>query len=135
MSSFELSQTMQTDQIAELQWGEAPEVGFTYFDSCLGLVGRDGSNVIGVHLVMVTDHVFDDEAAALAASLVLRCSEVLVIGNVDLWRSNLPGPFGVMASLVGAAWRPMTDRDRGTYGGRLRNGRVEYSRDGVWYSH
>lgn len=133
--SFELTQTMLNQQIAELQWASAPTVGFTYFDSCLGLLGRDGNDVIGVHLVMVADRVFDDEAAALAASVVLSCSEVAVVGNVQLWRDNVPGPFQTMARLIGGAWRPMADRGRGTYGGRINAGRVQYRRDGVWYNH
>lgn len=132
--SFELTQTVLTDQIAELQWGEAREVGFTYFDSCLGLLGRDGSNVVGVHLVMATTDFFDQEAAALAASVVLHCSEVAVIGNVRLWQQSVPGPFQTMADLVGRAWRPMTDRGRGTYRGRISGGRVEYRIGGVWYN-
>lgn len=132
--SFELTQTMMTDHIAELQWGSAPEVKFTYFDSCLGLLGRDGSDIIGAHLVMAKQDFFDDEAAALAASVVLSCSEVAVIGNVQLWESSVPGPFQIMARLIGRAWRPMTDRGRGTYGGRINAGRVQYSCNGVWYN-
>lgn len=133
--SFELSQTMLTDHIAELQWGSAPDVGFTYFDSCLGLLGRDGTDIVGVHLVMVADRVFDDEAAALAASVVIRCVEVAVVGNVDLWEDNVGGPFRTMARLLGGAWRPMTDRGRGLYGGRINAGRIQYRFNGAWYNH
>jgi hypothetical protein len=133
--SFELTHTMLTDHISELHWGAAPEVGFTYFDSCLGLLGRDGNDVIGVHLVMATDGFFDDEAAALAASVVLRCSEVAVVGNLRLWEDSVPGPYRTMAGLIGGAWRPMTDRGRGTYGGRINAGRVQYRYNGVWYNH
>jgi hypothetical protein len=133
--SFELTHTMLTDHVAELQWAAAPEVGFTYFDSCLGLLGRDGTDVIGVHLVMATDDFFDDEAAALAASVVLRCAEVAVVGNVRLWEDSVLGPFRTMARLIGGAWRPMTDRGRGTYGGRINAGRIQYRYNGVWYNH
>lgn len=133
--SFEIAQTMMTDRIAELQWGEDPTIGFTYFDSCLGLLGRDGNDVIGVHLVMVADRPFDDEAAALAASVVISCNEIAVIGNVQLWRDNVPGPFAAMTRLLGGACRLMTDRGRGTYGGRINGGRIQYSFNGVWYNH
>jgi hypothetical protein len=132
--SFELSQTMLTDTIAELRWGKAAAVRFTFFDSCLGLLGRDGAQVIGVHLVMVADRVFDDEAAALAASVVIRCSEVWAIGNVDLWRQSVPGPMQTMANLLGGGFRLKTDRDSGIYGGRVNAGRLQYSFNGVWYN-
>lgn len=124
---------MITDHIAELEWGSAPSIGFTFFDSCLGLLGRSGNDVIGVHLVMVASRVFDDEAAALAASVVLGCNEVAVIGNVSLWEDNVPGPFQAMGRLIGA-WRRMTDRGRGTYGGRVNGGRIQYRFNGVWYN-
>lgn len=131
--AFELTQTMMTDRIAELGWGRAGAVGFTPFDSCLGLLGREGNNVIGAHLVMATNDFFDEEAAALAASVVIRCPEVAVIGNVQLWLDSVPGPMRIMATLIGAGWRPMTDRGRGTYGGRINGGRLQYSYNGVWY--
>lgn len=131
--SFELSQTMMVDNIPELRWGRADAVGFTYFDSCLGLLGREGDRVIGVHLVMATDGFFDDLAAALAASVVIHCREVAVIGNVQLWRDSVPGPMQTMARLIGAGWQPMTDRGSGTYGGRVVGGRLQYSCNGVWY--
>jgi len=132
--SFELNQTMMTDQVAELQWGRADAVRFTYFDSCLGLLGREGNRVVGVHLVMATDQFFDDEAAALAASVVIRCPEVWVIGNVQLWLDSVPGPMQTMANLIGGAWRLKTDRGSGTYGGRIAGGRLQYSFNGAWYN-
>jgi hypothetical protein len=131
--SFELYQTMMTDNIAELRWGRADAVRFTFFDSCLGLLGREGGQIIGVHLVMVADRVFDDEAAALAASVVIRCNEVWAIGNVDLWVQSVPGPMQTMANLLGGAFRRKPDHDSGTYGGRLNGGRLQYSVNGVWY--
>jgi len=131
--SFELTETALTDHIAEQQWGKAQRVGFTYFDSCLGLIGKSGGQVIGVHLVMVVDKLFDDEAAALAASLVLGCSEVHVIGNVYMWEDNVPA-FRTMAGLVGGAWTVKADRGSGTYGGRVQGGRLQHSANGVWHA-
>ena len=133
--SFELSQTMMINNIRELQWGVGAQVGFTYFDSCMGLLGRQGNNVVGVHLVMATTDFFDDEAAALAASVVLRCNEVAAIGNVDLWAQSVPVPFRTMVGLIGAAWSPMRDRGSGTYGGRVQGGRIQYRFNGAWYNN
>lgn len=133
--SFELTNTMLTHNIAELQWGKAAAVRFTFFDSCLGLLGRDGNQVIGVHLVLVADRLFDDEAAALAASVVIHCNEVWAIGNVNLWRQTVPGPMQTMANLIGGGWRLKLDRDRGTYGGRVNGGHLQYSYAGGWFNH
>lgn len=132
--SFELSQTMMTNNVAELQWGRAASVRFTFFDSCLGLLGRDGNHVVGVHLVMVADRPFDDEAAALAASVVVHCNEVWAIGNVNLWLQNVRGPMQTMAALVGGGWRLKHDHDSGIYGGRINGGRLQYSFAGAWYN-
>ena len=133
--SFELHQTMLTHNIAELQWGRAASVRFTFFDSCLGLLGREGNDVIGVHLVLVADRLFDDEAAALAASVVIHCNEVWAIGNVDLWYQTVPGPMQTMANLIGGGWRRKTDHDSGYYGGRVNGGHLQYSYAGGWYNH
>ncbi|MEM7157055.1 MAG: hypothetical protein AAF799_29655 [Myxococcota bacterium] len=133
--SFELSQTLITNYIEELEWGTAAQVAFSRFDSCMGLLGRRGNNVTGVHLVMAADRFFDDQAAALAASVVLDCNEVAVIGNVNTWAGNLPGPFNVMRQLIGGAWSLKTDRGRGNYGGRVQGGVLQYSYNGIWYNN
>ena len=73
---------------------------FTYFDSCFGVVGRNGTNLTGIHLVYVGNNEVslmganDDgdqnkaTTAVTIASLVDSYDEVKLVGDIAGWNQN-----------------------------------------------
>jgi len=118
--------------IAEQQYGTAQEVRFTQFTSCIGLLARAGNNVTGVHLVMVSadDTPFDNAAADAAVALLPAYTQVVVIGQTQMWNDNLNGPYNYLLGLL--ANPVIIDVNDGIYGGRVEAGVFQTYQNGVY---
>jgi hypothetical protein len=90
--------------IAEQQYATAEEIRFTAFTSCIGIIGRQGPNLTGVHLVMRAsdDSPFDTPAVlAVLARLTAHFETVWIIGCTDLWenpQNNVLAAFGQLVA-------------------------------------
>jgi hypothetical protein len=112
--------------IAEQQYGTAATVQFTQFTSCIGLLGYNGGQVTGVHLVMVSndDTVFDNQAADLAVQALGVYTSVVVIGETDLWEANVGAAYNYLLGLLNNS--VIIETGDGIYGGRVENGVPQY---------
>ena len=75
-------------------------ISFGNFDSCLGIVGRNGTNLTGIHLVYVdgngvrldgaNDDLNQNKALTVAtiASLLNAMDEVKLVGDIDGWNGT-----------------------------------------------
>jgi hypothetical protein len=120
--SYNFTQAANVMSIAEQEYGDAAEIRFSTFTSCIGLIARNAGNVTGVHLVMFsnTDSPFDNAAANAAIALLGAYTHVVVIGQTEMWNDNLPGPYQHL--LAGLNKPTVIDVNDGVYGGRVENG-------------
>lgn len=85
--SYTLSEARSEDSIDERRYAEGDRLRFTTFNSCIGIVGVDGGELIGVHLSLVDESgsAFDRTAADEVARVLSGCSSVVIFGQVDFW--------------------------------------------------
>lgn len=117
--AYTFTQTTDTTNITEQHYGTDNEIRFSAFTSCIGLMARHDNKVTGVHLVMFSndDSPFDNAAADAAIALLGDYSEVVVIGQANMWNDNLTGPYQhLLANLNNPT---VIDVNDGTYGGRV----------------
>ncbi|MCF6282665.1 MAG: hypothetical protein L3J28_10760 [Candidatus Polarisedimenticolaceae bacterium] len=131
---YNYTQAGNTMAIAEQQYGSDNEIRFTTFTSCIGLIAREGGDVTGVHLVMFAsdDTPFDIAAADAAIALLGNYSEVVVIGQTQMWEDNLPGPYQHL--IAGLNNPTIIDMDDGIYGGRVENNLFQTYQNGNYHN-
>lgn len=123
--------------IKEQEFGSSGEVRFTTFTSCIGLLGRRGDTVTGVHLVMFSsdDTQFNQAAAAEAVALLGSFEKVVVIGHTGIWSGaggEISAAYGAMLEMLG---NPVViPVDDGIYGGRVAGGVFQTYQNGVYYN-
>ncbi|MEM9535072.1 MAG: DUF4157 domain-containing protein [Cyanobacteria bacterium P01_A01_bin.3] len=99
---------VDANNIQETQYGTGDgQVTFPGIDSCIGIVGRSGSTLTGVHMVMVDKagtfmvegSGFDETITATAASVVSvlgKPEEIRVFGEASDWKAGIPSFFSVL---------------------------------------
>jgi len=120
--AYVFAQAQDVMRIEEQEYGSGNAIRFSAFTSCIGLIARHDDQVTGVHLVMLSndDSPFDNNAANAAVNLLPPYTEVVVIGQANMWADNLPGPYN---HLLGLLNNPIViDVNDGTYGGRVAGG-------------
>ena len=132
--SYNFTQAGNVMNIEEQQYGSAGEIRFSKFTSCIGLIARNGNNVTGVHLVMVSsdDTYFDNAAADAAIRLLGNYQQVVVIGYTATWAANLLDPY---QHLIAGLRKPViieNEKDNGKYGGRVKNGVFQTYQNGTY---
>ena len=87
--------------IEEMQYGTGERIQFSPFSSCLGVVGRNGTTVKGVHLVAVDAQgtEFNNEIATAVKDLLTGCDEWIFMGFVNDWLSDYPDQMNIIKSL------------------------------------
>ncbi|MGK7910509.1 MAG: DUF4157 domain-containing protein [Synechococcus sp.] len=101
---------VDASNITETQYGTgAGQVTFPGINSCIGIVGRSGSSLTGVHLVMIDPAgttmleggEFDEVITATAASVVSVLGspeEIRVFGEASYWKDGIPNFFKILGS-------------------------------------
>lgn len=78
--------------VAEKEYVTAKVIKFTYLDSCIGVVGRKGDDLTGVHLVMDIENIeFGEQADNVVQQIVdlLKGSdEVIIVGDYKGWSAE-----------------------------------------------
>ena len=104
---------VDANSIKETQYGTGEgQVTFPGIDSCIGIVGRSGSSLTGVHLVMVDaagtfmveGSGFDEVITATAASVVSvlgKPEEIRVFGEASDWKDGIPSFFKILGGATG----------------------------------
>ena len=117
--------------VAEQGFSTDPEIRFTPFTSCIGLLASHADinvdDVTAIHLVMVgaDGTIFNNLAADNAVALLGAYRQVVVIGSTTSW-ARQPGLNGAFQHLIGLLDHPIImDRDDGTYGGRIHAGQFQ----------
>ncbi|TDF41456.1 hypothetical protein EYS14_00940 [Alteromonadaceae bacterium M269] len=129
---YPLTQTSNGTSIAEQEYAYATEVRFTKFTSCLGIIAKQGSNLIGIHLVIVSNQetVFDNKAADDVAALLSGYENITVIGKTGFWLDNLEAPYKYLLSRLGNP--PTINVEDGIYGGKLNEGKIQLYQNGSY---
>jgi hypothetical protein len=125
---YQFRQAHNLAKVAEQEYGTGPEIMFTTFTSCIGLLGFVGASqtpgyrCTGVHLVMVSDKdkVFDPSVANRAAALLGVRERTVIIGCVDLWAANVPAGYQELVYILDHP--TIIQGDDGLYGGRVYRG-------------
>lgn len=123
----DLTEVDSSIKIAEHQWARGPELKFTNFDSCIGVVGRQGNELTGVHLVCVgeQDVVFNDAVANQVIELLAGSEETAIFGFAEIWQSNFPEPYHKLTQMVPSPTIMNEDMDPPIrYGVSVKNGRI-----------
>lgn len=123
--AYTLNPAQDVMAIAEQQFGSGEEIRFTPFTSCIGVIAREGNQVTGIHLVMLSqdDTPFNDDAARLTLRTLSNYTQVIVIGQIEMWEDNFQQPY---QTLINGLNSPMTiSRNDGKYGGRV-NGQGKF---------
>lgn len=104
--------------INEMECGTGEIIQFTPFTSCLGVVGRYGSTVTGIHLVAVDAQgtLFNDEMATAVKDKLTGCDEWIFMGFVDSWLSDYPTQMAIIQSLPNQ--KNSVNGDDGVYGAK-----------------
>jgi hypothetical protein len=137
--AYELTQATQVLAIAEQEYGTANEVRFTRFTSCIGLLGVNGPNVTGVHLVAVSNQgtPFDQDVAADAVAALGAFTQVVILGTTNSWGTEpaLSVPFAYLVGRLTQNGVPPSvwNFADGIYGGRVDNGTFQIYADGNYF--
>lgn len=132
---YPLNATQQPLAIAECEYASNPAVPplngqvqatvkFTPFTSCIGIIAasNNGTDAIGIHLVMVAPNDVAFSAADVPAVVALLAGfpqNTCIVGQVGMWEDNLPGPYAALAQALGNP--PTLDQGDGTYGAGFNN--------------
>ncbi len=129
---YDFNKTDNTLQITEQRYGESNEIRFSNFDSCIGLIAKNGNTLTGVHLVMFSndDSSFDNTAADDAINLLGDYEEVIIIGQANMWNDNLHAPYQHL--LAGLNNPQVIDMNNGSYGGRVIEGNFQIYENGEY---
>lgn len=116
---YDFTEAKNVMAIAEQEYGTAGEILFTAFTSCVGVMARTGSQITGVHLVLMGkgDVPFDDDAADEVLKLIGNAYEqVFVIGSVSLWEKENQAFVKMLGKLKNPQKYSYGD---GTFGGKI----------------
>jgi hypothetical protein len=131
--AYSLNPAQDVMAIAEQQFGSGEEIRFTSFTSCIGVIARKGNQVTGIHLVMLSqdDTPFNDDAATLTIETLGNYTQVVVIGQIEMWEDNFREPY---QTLINGLNNPMTiSQNDGDYGGRVNGqGRFQIYENGKY---
>jgi hypothetical protein len=112
--------------IAEQEYATSSTIGFTTFTSCIGVIAKKGSELTGIHLVMVADDhsTFDEQAAtAVHQALPDTYDKVSIVGCINLWENPDNGVRAAFQKLSGGIKSlekvQVYDRDFGIYGATI----------------
>lgn len=131
-----LNQTVNNLAIRELEYASGQEIRFTTFTSCIGVIARQGGQVTGIHLAIysnVAPHdIFNDaDVQEITQILNNNYTQIVVIGQVDVWRGSIPGPY---QTLINSLNNPrVISLNDGNYGGRVENGIFQTYQNGNYY--
>ncbi|MDP2697400.1 hypothetical protein [Thalassospira sp.] len=119
--AYVFTQAANPQAIAELQWGEGADIMFTAFTSCIGLMGINGNNVIGVHLALrdANDQAVDNADIDAAIALLNNATQPVIIGATAIWEQAAPTEYHhLLTQLQPVEIYAYGD---GTYGGEIVN--------------
>ncbi|MFH1805188.1 MAG: hypothetical protein ABID63_09915 [Pseudomonadota bacterium] len=119
--AYVFTQAANPQAIAERQWGQGINIMFTYFTSCIGLMGINGNNVIGVHLALhdADDQAVDNADIDAAIALLNNATRPVIIGAVAVWERAAPAQYQhLLTQLQPVEIYAYGD---GTYGGEIVN--------------
>ncbi|GGA24122.1 hypothetical protein [Okeania sp. KiyG1] len=87
--------------IKEMEYGTGERIQFSPFSSCLGVVGRTGTNVTGIHLVEYDREGvrFNEEMATAVKTKLNGCAEWIFMGFVDDWLRIFPNEMKIIESI------------------------------------
>lgn len=89
--------------LAEKEYATAKIIKFTYLDSCIGVVGRKGDDLTGVHLVLDIEKLNEqaDNVAQQIVDLLQRSDEVIIVGLIELWENDnmVLGAYAIVQTL------------------------------------
>ncbi len=127
---FALAQAPNVLAIAEDKYGTGREIKFTKFTSCLGVIAMlDGTQGIGIHLVMVndSDEPFKADDVKVVKQLLTDQTydpkQVVLIGAISAWKKSSPDAYAALiAALKPSDTFPLAD---GIYGAKFEDGEIE----------
>jgi hypothetical protein len=124
--------TQNATAIEEQKYAIGQEVRFTKFTSCLGVIAQQGSSLIGVHLVIVSDEgeVFNDTVTDVLADLLKSYEVKTVIGKTDFWQGSISDAYSYLLRRLGNP--PRVSVDDGVYGGKLNEGKLQLYKNGSY---
>ncbi|WP_114392041.1 hypothetical protein [Oleisolibacter albus] len=126
-----LTPAQDTMAIAEREFGtSSPQVQFTLFTSCIGVLSLRNGAVTGVHLSITAEDgtLFDDAAANQVAQIIGQWDQIKVIGRIDYWENPANGvtaAFNNMLQLLGVPPDNLYQLADGIYGGEDDGGTLE----------
>lgn len=87
--------------LAEKEYATAKIIKFTYLDSCIGVVGRKGDDLTGVHLVLDIEKLDEqaDNVAQQIVDLLQGSDEVIIVGLIEVWKNGIPGASKIVQTL------------------------------------
>ncbi len=124
-----LSEAADPQNIKEREWGTGAEIKFSTFTSCIGIIGKVGTSVIGVHL-----SIMDSTGNFASAQDMSRICDFLtekgvdtntskVIGCISVWKTSNQGAWdSLIRRLEGADEYPLGE---GSYGAKIGEAGVE----------
>ncbi len=122
--SYVFTQAANTEAIAECEWGQAVQIMFTGFSSCIGIMGIVGGQIIAVHLPLrdATAQATNADVDA-AIALLGAAAQPVVIGHIGLWETTIPAVYQHLVDTL----HPVEQYayGDGTYGGEIVNGSIQ----------
>lgn len=128
---YTLTPAQDTMAIAEREFGTAsPQVQFTTFTSCVGVLSLRNGAVTGVHLSITAPDgtLFDDGAANQVAQIIGPWDQIKVIGRITYWENPANGvaaAFAHMLQILAVPPDNLYQLADGIYGGEDDNGTLE----------
>ena len=100
--------------IAELESGSGKAINFTGISSCLGVIGKNGDTLVGVHLPLYDKNgvsVATSNAANLGTAvgnLMAGCDSIYIVGEKMVWLSSgARAHYDAVRNAVGGVEFPM----------------------------
>ena len=134
---YTITETTNPLKIEERECASGPEIKFTKFTSCIGVIAKKGGTLTAVHLSVVDQYgtVFSAEDVDTVFNLVLpkapqKADAVTVFGCIEFWRSPSNGQalVGGLEKLTGKLKERVGEdielyhqsrREDGTYGAKI----------------
>ncbi len=124
-------QAKDIHNIQEMEYGTGKEIKFSPFDSCIGLIGKSGSEVTGVHLVLFSSEgMIDAKTAELAVHQLGSCTQLAIVGLTDIWRDTAEDAWGVLKTAV--ATGTIVRTGKGTFAARVSDSALQYHDGATW---
>lgn len=134
---YKITPAQDPQAIAERQIGSGPAIRFTPFDSCIGLLGRRGTQVTGLHLVMISGNaLFSKQDASFAVGWLKAypddtpLDEVKVVGEVEAWKSSCKEAYEQLIKLLADTGAPVAvgPTGQGTYAAGVAGSQIQVTR-------